>query len=351
MRSHNRDLPGVIKHETLAADLKRASVLRRVPSLEIVRCVAAPGLEGHVCAFELGPEASPIVVEAVTGRAMMLAPGDVFLATPGYRESTRWVVGGIPDGGLIPGGNYWILSESGVVGDLIGESPLAKSHVGQVKYRGAVVDERGETLNIRQFAANSNANASDRGAPVFLVVGTSAEVGKTTAGIAVLQALRKKGHTTVIALKATGTSSFTELASYLDFGAAQVFDCVDFGLPTTYPSHRDGMGLIFEGALDSCLSIPGDAVVMECGGDMLGANVPIFLNCLKRRRPRAKIILAAADALGALGGKRVLHGMGLSLNLIAGPCTDTPTLQQRTQALCGVPAINLSRDGIDDGLV
>ena len=84
---------------------------------------------------------------------------------------------------------------------------------------------------------------------------------------------------------------------------------------------------------------------------MLGANVPVFLDCLKRRRPDAKVILVAADAPGALGGQRLLQDMGLSPTLIAGPCTDTPTLQQRTEAVCGVPAINLSRDVDHDALV
>ncbi len=344
-------MPPVAAPEILAGDLKRASVLRRVPAIGLMRCARGPGLEGQVCAFEMAPEASSIVIEAVGGRAMTLASGDVFLATPGYRESTRWVVGGIPDGGLVPGGDYWILSESGVVGDLVGESPLTKSHVGRVKYRGLIVDEQDRPLTLLRFAASPGADPFDRGAPVFLVVGTSAEVGKTTAGISVLRALRKKGHATVIALKATGTSSFAELASYLDFGAAQAFDCVDFGMPTTYPSHRDGVDLVFERALDTCLSIAADAAVVECGGDMLGANVPVFLDRLKRRRPRAKVILAAADALGALGGKRVLEDMGWSLSLIAGPCTDTPTLRQRTEDMCGVAAINLSERGSDDAPV
>jgi hypothetical protein len=336
---------------TFAADLKRTSALRRLPALKKVRCAEARGREGDVCVFELAAEASPIAVEAVTGRAMMLAPGDVFLATTGYRESTRWVVGGVPDGGLVPGSDYWVLSESGVVGDLVGDSPRAKSHLGQVKYRGVVSGEDGQALNIRQFAEMPRAGVMDHGAPVFLVVGTSAEVGKTTAGIAVLRALRLKGQSTAIALKATGTSSFTELASYLDFGATRAFDCVDFGLPTTYPSSRDDIAFTFERALETCLSIEAGAVIVECGGDMLGANVPIFLDCLKRRRPAAKIILVAADALGALGGQRMLQDMGLSPTLIAGPCTDTPTLQQRTEAICGVPAINLSRDDAHDGLL
>jgi len=335
----------------LAADLKRTSALRRLPALKKLRYAEAHGHEGDVCAFELAADASPIAVEAVTGRAMMLAPGDVFLGTTGYRESTRWVVGGVPDGGLVPGSNYWVLSESGVVGDLVGDSPRAKSHLGQVTYRGIVSDENGQALNMRQFAEMPRAGVMDLGAPVFLVVGTSAEVGKTTAGIAVLRALRLKGQLTAIALKATGTSSFTELASYLDFGATRAFDCVDFGLPTTYPSSRDDIASTFERALETSLSIEAGAVIVECGGDMLGANVPVFLDCLKRRRPDAKVILVAADAPGALGGQRMLQDMGLSPTLIAGPCTDTPTLQQRTEAVCGVPAINLSRDDAHDGLL
>jgi hypothetical protein len=335
---------------TLTRDIKRTSVLRRIPPPGIVRYAATPGFEGDVCAFELTSESSPMAVEAASGRPMTLAPGDVFLATGGYRESTRWVVGRIPDGGLVPGIKYWILSESGVVGDLIADSSRAKSHLGQVKYLGAVCDDEGQILNIRQFATNADEAVADHGAPVFLVLGTSAEVGKTTAGTAVLRTLRHKGHTTVVVLKATGTSSFTELAHYLDFGATQVFDCVDFGLPTTYPSDREGMASMFVGALDICLSISADAVVVECGGDILGANVPIFLKCLVAKRPDVKIILAAADALGALGAKSVLRDMGLSPNLISGPCTDTPILQQRTRELCGVPAINLFRDEKHDEL-
>jgi hypothetical protein len=327
------------------------SALRRLPALKKLRYAEAHGHEGDVCAFELAADASPIAVEAVTGRAMMLAPGDVFLGTTGFRESTRWVGGGVPEGGLVQGSNYWVLSESGVVGDLVGDSPRAKSHLGQVKYLGIASGEDGQALNIRQFAEMPRASVVDHGAPVFLVVGTSAEVGKTTAGIAVLRALRLKGQSTAIALKATGTSSFTELASYLDFGAMRAFDCVDFGLPTTYPSGRDDRAATFERALETCLSIEAGAVIVECGGDMLGANVPIFLDCLKRRRPAAKVILVAADAPGALGGQRMLQDMGLSPTLIAGPCTDTPTLQQRTEAVCGVPAINLSRDDAHDGLL
>jgi hypothetical protein len=257
-------------------------------------------------------------------------------------------VGCVPSGGLLPGGDYWVLADSGVIGDLIGDSPLAKRHLGQVKYHGTVVDDEGQALTLDRFAAEIDGERADLGSPVFLVLGTSAEVGKTTAGIAMLQALLRKGHTSVTSLKATGTSSLTEILRYQDFGAAQVFDCVDFGLPTTYPTGRVGIDAVFNRALDTILSIASDAVLIECGGDILGGNVPVFLECLKRRRGEIKIVLAAADAYGAVGAKGVLENLGLSISLITGPCTDTPTLQQRTQALCGIPALNMARGGSQD---
>ena len=99
----------------------------------------------------------------------------------------------------------------------------------------------------------------------------------------------------------------------------------------------------FGDALDFCFSLSAGALVVECGGDLFGANVPEFLTCLKARRPDLKIILVAADALGAIGAKGVLAEIGLAISLITGPCTDTPILREWTEALCGIPAINLLR--------
>ncbi len=301
-----------------------------------------------MCAFELPSDSVPITVEAPSGRMMVIAPGDIFLATPGYLQTRRLAVGGIPAGGLVPGGDYWVLYCSGMVGELISYySASEMGHLGCVRYLGAVCGNRDRPLNIRQFAV-TNAEGTDRNAPVYLILGTSSEVGKTTAGLAVLRALRLQGHTTVVALKATGTPSIAEIAQYQDFGASQAFDCIDFGLPTTFPPGRRGIDDFLANMLDFCFSLPADAVVIECAGDPVSANAPELLACLKARRSDLKIILAAADALGALGAKHALAEIGLSINLITGPCTDTPTLRERTQALCGIPTVNLAH-GPDQG--
>ena len=145
----------------------------------------------------------------------------------------------------------------------------------------------------------------------------------------------------MVALKGAGTASVQEISRYADYGARQIFDCIDFGLPTTYPSGRDGIAQIFETALGHVLSLEADAILIEFGGDIFGANVPVFLDCLKRHRPKMRIVLAASDAAAALGSKSVLDGMGLEVGFFTGPCTDTPTLRARTELLCGRPAMNL----------
>jgi len=327
---------------SLPANVKRTSALRRVPVLIGSECRPVRAGEGDVCAFELARDALPVMVEAPSGRGMTICPGDTFLATPGYRESTRWVSGTIPTGGLIAGNDYWVLADSGVVGELVGDSPLDEGYVGRVRYLGTVCRADGETLNIRQFAV-SDAPERDCRATVYLILGTSGDVGKTTAGIAVLRTLLMQRYETVTVLKATGTSSVEEITRYQDFGAAHAFDCVDFGLPTTYPSGRAGINDFFLNAIEFCLSLPAAALVVECGGDLFGANVPEFLACLKARRSEFKIILAAADVLGAIGAKQVLADIGLDVSLITGPCTDTPTMRERTMRLCGVTAVNLVR--------
>jgi hypothetical protein len=220
---------GALAAETVPGALKRTAVLRRVPPSVDPTPHAVSADEGCVGVFELAANGVPITVEAVSGRAMTLVPGDRFLAAPGHRESTRWVVGGIPAGGLLPGREYWVLSDSGIVGALEGESPLAKNHLGRARYLGAVL-AHGKVLALDDFALRPAERATDRGAPVFLVLGTAAEVGKTTAGLAILRSLLQRGHRRVAALKATGrlrsaSSPSTATSAPPRYWTASILDC------------------------------------------------------------------------------------------------------------------------------
>jgi hypothetical protein len=329
---------------SLPASIKRTSVLRRVPPLKNLRLRAKRAGEGDVCVFELASDSGPITAESPTGRMMAIVPGDVFLAAPGWVQTRRMAVGGIPEGGLRPGDDYWVLSYSGVVGELISCHAASElGHLGRVRYLGAVCGEAGRPLNIRQFSLSAKPG-KDRNAPVYLMLGTSSEVGKTTAGLSVLRALRMQGYANVIAVKATGLAAIGEIAQYRDFGASEAFDCIDFGLPTTFPQGRRGIENFLGKMLDFCFALPADALVVECAGDPVSANAPELLTCLKARRRDLKITLAASDALGAMGAKKALAEIGLTISVITGPCTDSPVLRERTEALCGISAVNLAHD-------
>ncbi len=158
---------------TLPNSYKRLSTIRRVGELGRARWIAVPGNEGCVGVFQFPREATPLIVEAMSGRSMAIVPGDIFLATPGYRESVRWTVGGVPEGGLVPGEDYWLLAESGVIGELVEASPVAKGYLGRAKYLGAIVDAEGQPLRLRDFTARAPPDATDAGAPVYLLLGTN----------------------------------------------------------------------------------------------------------------------------------------------------------------------------------
>ncbi len=325
----------------LPVGCKQLSVLRRMGDLGGARWVANPGDEGMAGVFRLSQVATPVMVEATSGRTMTLVPGDLFLASPGNREPVRWVTGGVPEGGLVPGDDYCLLAESGVVGKLLADSPSVSGGLAQVTYLGAVLGENGQSVRLKDFIARPPADVGDAGAPAYLVLGTSAEVGKTAAGLMLLRSLRERGHDDVVVLKATGTSSMAEVDLYRDFGAAQVFDCADFGVPATFPCGRPDAAEIFGPALDLCFSLPADAVLIECGGDFLDTCVPEFLQCLLARRSRPTTILAASDVAGAAGAKTALAAMGVVVKLITGPCTDTETARRRVETACGTAARNM----------
>jgi hypothetical protein len=191
------------------------------------------GFEGDVCVFELPPAAPPIVIESVTGRALTLAPGDRFLGTAGYRESTRWVVGSIPEGGLVPGNDYWVLADCGVVGELLGDSPREKGHLGQVRFLGIMRKEALEYPGVCAIPWCASASITTRRCSLL---GASSEWERQPPRSAFCAPWQNRRM--YRGLKATGVIRHRTAA--MGIWCCAVFGLVDFGLPTTYPSGRDG---------------------------------------------------------------------------------------------------------------
>ena len=84
------------------------------------------------------------------------------------------------------------------------------------------------------------------------------------------------------------------------------------------------------------------AAILGCG-TLTGAGAAINTAGVKAGETVAVIGVGGVGLNVILGARLCGARLIIAVDLIAGPCTDTPTIQARTQSLCGVPARNLAR--------
>jgi hypothetical protein len=305
---------------------KWASCLRRVVRDEIHTFHERAPISGDVlvCRVE-NADLMDAFIEDCGGRLQALFPGDVLLTTVAHRESTRWTVGRVPTWDVYEmGRKLTVLSVQGIVGELM-EIGERTSGVIEVSVLGVAADSYGETINISRYSVLERAPLRDtsRVRATVLITGSSSEAGKTTAGLTATRALLRHGRRVAV-LKAL------------------VFDTVDFGLATTYPSGALSIQEQFPAWLDYLFKVPADALVVECGGDPVGANVPSLISAIRQLGPPLVHVSAASDAMAALGLCRWFEASGIPVDLICGRCTDTALMTERVGQITGVPAENLA---------
>lgn len=322
---------------------KWASCLRRVVRSEIKSFHYRQPRAGDVlvCKVETA-DLMGAFTEDCSGRLQALFPGDVLLTTVAYRESTRWTVGTVPSWDVYEvGRRLTVLSVQGIVGELkeLGEPTNGAI---EVSVLGVAADADGESINIARYSVLESRplRGTSRAPATILITGSSSETGKTTAGLTVVRTLLRHGQRVTV-LKATGTGSILESRLYADAGAL-VFDTVDFGLATTYPNGTLSIQEQFSAWLDYLSRLLTDVLVVECGGDPIGANVPSLIAAVQRQMPVLIHISAASDAMAALGLCRWFESTGISVDLICGRCTDTAFMTERVKQLTGIPAENLA---------
>jgi hypothetical protein len=171
--------------------------------------------------------------------------------------------------------------------------------------------------------------------PTILMVGTSMSAGKTMTGKFACQILSDLGYR-VIGTKLTGAGRYRDILSFRDHGAAEIYDFVDAGLPSTVVPEGEFRTAI-RPLLSHIASRDADFMVVEAGAsplepyngaaaiDELGANV-----CCR--------ILCATDPYAVVG---VQQAYGLRPDLVAGPATNTTAALDLVEKLTGLPGINI----------
>ena len=160
--------------------------------------------------------------------------------------------------------------------------------------------------------------------PVLLVLGTATDVGKTTIACRLLEQMSKES--TCAAIKASGTEWIQDSLMHTSSGAAWGMNFGFVGLPTTYSIdpvlYKRAITKLYQylddpGVIPEYKRPPGerqrpwprpDLVLIEHGGDILGASVPVFLDDDYLVEPVRMIIVCSESALAAIGALKELSG-------------------------------------------
>ena len=282
----------------------------------------------YVVAEVTGDRTELYQVEDCEGRMIPAHAGTLVIGALGKREATLEGVGSWAD---VVDGKMHALTSAGLFGAFTSISKFLPAPM-SLEYRGHVVrNER--KVRMTDFAMKPMADGFS--VPSVLLVGTSMSAGKTKTGQLSCRVLTEAG-LRVVGAKLTGAGRYRDVLSFQEAGAAEIYDFVDVGLPSTVVSEDE-----FRAAIRPLLHyIDGrgaDFLVVEAGAsplepyngaaaiDELGDNI----RCT---------ILCASDPYAVVG---VQNAFGLKPDLVTGPATNTTAAVDLVYRLTGVPGINI----------
>lgn len=271
-------------------------------------------------------------VENCDGDMIAVVPGNRVAGAFGERAATLEGVGSWRD---IESGKMHALTGAALFGAFTSiaqhlPDPLTLDYCGHIT-------RNGRKVRMKDFALTSA--ETNFSVATILLVGTSMSAGKSTTGRLICKILASAG-LKVIGAKLTGAGRYRDVASFEKAGAAEIFDFVDVGLPSTVVSED-----VFREAIRPLIrhieTRKPDFLVAEAGAsplepyngaamiDELGDNI-----CCT--------ILCASDPYAVVG---VQQAFDLKPDLVAGPATNTSAAINLVTKLTGVPAINVTEPG------
>lgn len=286
--------------------------INEIPEL-IARCSFRTDIDVEdgtvVLAEVINGSGSISAIENSYGRDVKLFAGDRFLGVLGNRRSSTSEYGDFPQSLRLDGTTTLdLLAYGGILG--YGRSvPAEKAAKGFLKVRvlGAML-ESAAPVTLSQLSCFNDDTAECR-APVLLVCGTAAEVGKTTATGNLIRAFKRRGMR-VGAAKLTGTGRLRDILAMQDAGADRCMDFPHVGLASTYTNKTD-VALAAERILGILSAAASDVIIAELGGDIIEANIPHLLaepNFLKSVR---SIVHVSGDVLGMMGSIDYYRQLGV----------------------------------------
>lgn len=232
-----------------------------------------------------------------------------------------------------------LLAGGGVVGTM--ENAHAQmSAPTKLRPIALLTDGTGEVINIARYGLPAT-KIPDH-VTVIGVFGASMNAGKTTAAVSLAHGLSRSGFS-LVGVKATGTGAFGDFNAFEDAGICAM-DFVDAGMPTTYRMPMDRVEQGFETLVGTAANNGADIVVVEIADGVFQHETHEILKGSVIRDRLDGILFATPDALGAVGGAKVLADHGLIPFAISGKLTLSPLAMTEAKLATGI--LHLSREDL-----
>lgn len=312
--------------------------LRLDHDLEITtECEARAG--NVVVVRTLTDNATYNTLELITGRMAKINPGDIIAGVLGYRRALKGFVGDVPET-VEAGDRLHLLNLGGLVGKCVGHHHSLSNAI-EVEVIGMPVRE-GHILNIAEGAIAPR-ETLDCTAPLVLVAGTCMNSGKTYAATEIIKHLTRAGMR-VAAAKLAGVACLRDTLNMEDHGAIETLSFLDCGFPSTVGVAD--LAPIAKGIISKLAENSPDCIVIELGDGILGGyGVETIFNDRELMDAKAALVFCAGDFVGAWGGRELLAGHGVKIDVVSGPVADSQMGKDYVKRELGLDSANAMNGG------
>jgi hypothetical protein len=216
----------------------------------------------------------------------------------------------------------------------------------KLRIQGMLAGPDGLPLRLQDFALPF-APLVDAPAPrVAVVLGTSMDAGKTHTARSVILGLRRQG-VRVAAIKLTGTAAGRDTYVMLDAGACVALDFVDGGLPSTFLCPLQELLNLYRRLVEQAAAAGASWVVVEIADGVIQGETAALLASPRFTSSVDAWLLAAVDALGALGGQQILRRVGITPLAVSGLVSRSALCRREVEAATNIPCKAASE--LEDG--
>lgn len=279
-------------------------------------------------------------LELANGRRAALYEGDELVLVYADRYASDQFEARVPDR-LEP---CHLIAAGGIAAQCLSRHERSRRPT-EIAPVGLLADAAGRPLDIRRFAPLSlpgRPATPPCGRPrTIAVLGTAMNAGKTTTVAALIRGLRRCG-LRVGAAKVTGTGAGGDRWSCLDAGAEPVLDFTDFGFPSTHRLPATTHEALLAGLLEAHHRAGSEVVIVEIADGLLFEETARLVTSPLFRRAIDGIVLAAADAMGALGAVQWLTARELVPLAIGGRVTTSPLARRELESTLGLPVVDIA---------